>query len=116
MNTRNVNTHDKHRSDYVAAGWVVADIERPMTKPVHTPPYLTQEQVNALPSGTEIVVTWSSGNGPAEYMVGKCAWTGKSSAWFVSKVSIDLNPIFVSVLDFVGDKKPHTRVPLAVPA
>jgi len=87
-----------------------------MTKPVHTPPYLTQEQVDALPHGTDIVVTWSGGNGPAEYMVGKCAWTGKSSAWFVSKVSIDLNPIFVSDLDFVGDKKPHTLVTVAVPA
>ena len=116
MSTRNVNTHDKDRSDYMAAGWVVTDIEKPMTKPQHVPPYLTQEQVDALPHVTEIVVTWSGGNGPAEYMVGKCAWTGKSSAWFVSKVSIDLNPIFVSDLDFVGDKKPHTLVTVAVPA
>ena len=40
-----------------------------MTKPTHVPPYLTQEQVDALPHGTEIVVTWSGGNGPAEYTV-----------------------------------------------
>ena len=86
-----------------------------MTKPTHVPPYLTQEQVDALPHGTEIVVTWSGGNGPAEYTVGKCAWTGKSSAWFTGKVSLDMNPIFVSDLDFVGDKKPHTLVTLATP-
>lgn len=84
-----------------------------MTKQVHVPPYLTQEEVNALPSGTEIIVTWSGGNGPAKYTIGKCKWTGKSSAWFISEVSLDVNPIFVSELDFIGDKKPFTLVTLA---
>jgi len=30
--TRNVNTHDAHRADYIAAGWTVTDIERPTTQ------------------------------------------------------------------------------------
>lgn len=32
---------------------------------------LTQEQVDALPEGTRVMVKWSGGNGPHEYRVGK---------------------------------------------
>lgn len=31
---------------------------------------LTQEQVNALPEGTAVIVTWSGGNGPHRYTIG----------------------------------------------
>lgn len=31
---------------------------------------LTQEQVDALPEGAEVVVTWSGGNGPHRYTIG----------------------------------------------
>ena len=30
---------------------------------------LTQEEVNALPNGTKIMVKWSGGHGPYEYFV-----------------------------------------------
>ena len=79
-----------------------------MTKPVHVPPYLTQEEVNALPNGTEIVVTWSGGNGPWKYLITKpfgLTMVSTTKTW----------PIGIDVVDFVGDKKPHTLVTLAVP-
>lgn len=35
----------------------------------HTGPPLTVEEIKALPEGTEVVVTWSGGNGPWPYRV-----------------------------------------------
>lgn len=86
-----------------------------MTKPVHVPPYLTQEEVNALPDGTKIVVTWSGGNGPAVYTVRQVKWEGDyrySVAMYKTRAGAEIE---TGDLDFVGDKKPYTLVTLAVP-
>jgi hypothetical protein len=90
-----------------------------MTKPVHVPPYLTQDEVNALPDGTRIVVTWHGGNGPWEYTVERVYFDGD----YLYSVGSHTYPWEqgmgilrrVSDLDFVGDKKPHTMVTIAVP-
>jgi len=40
-----------------------------MTELQHTPPFLTQNEVDNLPDGTRIAVTWQNGNGPWEYTI-----------------------------------------------
>jgi len=90
-----------------------------MTKPVHVPPYLTQEQVDALPDGTEIVVTWSGGNGPWKYTIKRVYFDGEylysvgchSYPWERGQGILRV----VGDLEFIGDKKPHTLVTIAVP-
>jgi len=39
--------------------------------PDREPDCLTQEEVDALPEGTEVVITWSGGNGPHRYTISK---------------------------------------------
>lgn len=77
-----------------------------MTKQVHVPPYLTQEEVNALPDGTRVIITWPNGNGPWEYVIEKPF--GMTMVATVEAGSIPHGHIYC-----VGDKKHHTLVTLA---
>lgn len=58
---------------------------------------LTQEEVNALPSGTRVLILWTGGNGPYEYLSEKIEEGG---------------PVFIGAtpLDFVGMEYPFTLV------
>ena len=64
-------------------------------------PYLTQDEVDALPEGTEVVVTWSGGNGPHTYRI----------VHVNGEVCTD--NVYRDRLDFVGEKQPFTQVRLA---
>jgi hypothetical protein len=63
--------------------------------------FLTQEQVNELPAGSEVELTWSGGNGPWRY-----------------RIVIDpdgtrcVDTIYRDPIDFVGDRPPFTTVRL----
>jgi len=63
MTTRNVNTHDKHRADYVADGWQVADIERPATVCPHCGGTGEIDSGGASPWGEWLNDTCSACNG-----------------------------------------------------
>ena len=73
----------------------------------HTGPFLTQQQVDRLPIGAEIVVTWSGGNGPHLYKVGGGE---PHRVALCSRIGI-----FVGVLSPVG-VHPATRVTLPAEA
>ncbi len=73
MTTRSINTHDKHRSDYTGNGWVVADIERPIT--MTNPGVLSDNQIQE----------WASAGGVAPFdarLINPASidlrWSGKS--------------------------------------
>lgn len=76
---------------------------------------LTQEEVDALPDGTKVLITWSGGNGPHEYEV-----VQKNGLAYAKWVSSFMSPILdIRVLDirvsrirFVGPKQPFTEVRL----
>lgn len=45
---------------------------------------LTQDEVDAIPEGTKVVITWSGGNGPFEYTIEKVrgfAWAKECGCW-----------------------------------
>ena len=60
---------------------------------------LTQEQVDELPEGAEVEITWSGGNGPHRYLI-----------------AIDVNgtrcvdTVYCDPIDFVGPDRPFTVV------
>lgn len=60
---------------------------------------LTQEECNELPEGTEVVVTWSGGNGPHEYRI---------YGHFGGYAQVD--NIYHDELDFVGLRSCNTAV------
>jgi len=66
-------------------------------------PRLTQAEVDGLPDGTPIEVTWSGGNGPHRYRVhvdhrgNRYAWSGSGDPTY--------NP-----LTYVGAEPYHTHV------
>jgi len=65
---------------------------------------LTQEEADVLPDGTEIIATWSGGNGPHRYtvhIVGRMRYAG--------------DPKNDNPLTFVGKERYHTHVSLASP-
>ena len=64
--------------------------------------YLTQYEVDNLPIGTKIIVTWGGGNGPSERVITE-KWLGKS----VTDIGIKNG-----YLDFVGTEKMQTKVSL----
>ena len=61
---------------------------------------LTQKQVDALPIGAKIIVTWSGGNGPSERAI-----TEKFDGHSVTDIGFKNG-----FLDFVGKEKYHTHV------
>ncbi len=70
--------------------------------------YLTQEEVDNLPAGTKVIITWSGGNGPCEYTIQKRE--GRNGS-FVK----DHNPNagwWDGEIDFVGKENFHTKVSL----
>lgn len=69
--------------------------------------YLTQEEVNSLPSGTVVEVTWTGGNGPHKYVIEKPPYDTTPLAFIIEK---DGRRIEVGELDFVGQEKPYTLV------
>ena len=88
-------------------------------QPKHEGAFLTQEQVDCLPEGTRVVITWSGGNGPHEYAIFHspyaehvcAASTGATRACQPSYSPIDqADPI-----GFVGLDKPFTRVTVVDP-
>ncbi|GAB3380904.1 hypothetical protein NCG89_00940 [Spongiibacter taiwanensis] len=64
---------------------------------------LTQDEVNALETGAEVVVLWSGGNGPHKYRV----VNDNGLVWAEAPHSPGYNSGF---LDFVGPEKYHTKV------
>ena len=69
---------------------------------------LTQEEVDTLPAGTKVIITWSGGNGPHEYTIHK---RNNETGSFVK----DSNPNagwYDGEIDFVGNKKFNTHVSL----
>ena len=68
---------------------------------------LTQEQVDALPDGTQVFVKWAGGNGPHEYSIGRDEFSEHSYAlqkwhkkprsheWVLAPVGIDQSSIRV---------------------
>jgi len=69
--------------------------------------YLTQKEVDELPEGTEVIITWSGGNGPHKYITGK--YDGESYTTFVAS---DEKRHLGDRIDFVGAEKPFTMVSL----
>jgi len=69
--------------------------------------YLSQEQVDLLPDGSLVIITWSGGNGPHEYVTKKYC----DSVYVLSCVTGEIN-FGAGPVDFVGDKKPFTLVTL----
>lgn len=69
--------------------------------------YLTQEEVDALPEGAEVIITWSGGNGPHKYIIGK--YCGESYTTFFAS---DEKRHLGNRIDFVGGRKPFTMVSL----
>jgi hypothetical protein len=70
--------------------------------------WLTQEQVDQLPDGTIVEITWSGGNGPHRY-------TTELVGYWVYAVSHHPNGRTYRVQDpisFVGSERFHTRVRL----
>ena len=66
--------------------------------------YLTQYEVDNLPIGTKIIVTWGGGNGPAERII-----TEKWNGHCITDIGIKNG-----YLDFVGTEKMQTKVSLVV--
>lgn len=66
---------------------------------------LTQKEVNNLPIGTEVIVTWSGGNGPHKYTIIENGDYGP-----ITNIGIKNGK-----LDFVGKEKYHTKVSLVTP-
>jgi hypothetical protein len=64
----------------------------------HTVEPLTQEEVDELPEGAEVVITWSGGNGPWRYTIAVdrngCRMAKEANAY----------------IDFVGPERPFTVV------
>ena len=73
--------------------------------------YLTQEEVDALPEGTQVTITWTGGNGPHNYTIGKF----DGQAWTTGEGS-DGKLHLGDRIDFVGSEKPFTLVTLTNPS
>jgi hypothetical protein len=61
---------------------------------------LSQEEVNLLPIGTKVIVTWTGGNGPHKYKIAEHRKDGP-----VTNIGIKNGH-----LDFVGKESYHTHV------
>ncbi len=61
---------------------------------------LTKEEVKALPSGTDITIIWSGGNGPHDYILLNYA----GHQFTIPRYALSLP------LSFLGIKQPFTQV------
>lgn len=75
---------------------------------------LTQDEVNVLEEGTRVLVKWSGGNGPAEYIVR--VWKDIRFAGMKNWPDEPLNAFEHRELDFIGKERFHTRVWLVYPS
>ena len=73
--------------------------------------YLTQTEVNNLKAGVKVIITWSSGNGPHEYIIHK---REGQNASFVSEHNPNAG-WYDGKIDFVGKESYHTKVNIAPP-
>ncbi len=69
---------------------------------------LTQNEVDNLPEGTKVIITWTGGNGPHEYMIHK---RKGSNASFVKPHNPN-SGWWDGEIDFVGKERFHTHVQL----
>lgn len=69
---------------------------------------LEQSEVDELPDGQRIVVTWSSGNGPHEYALR--VKDGRPCAVLLPDGGYIDQEVVVGQLDFVGKMRYHTHV------
>lgn len=69
---------------------------------------LSQEEVEELPEGTKVVITWSGGNGPHQYVIARHPKTGYTYAALNDDPSDRLR--FHNPIDFVGIESFHTHV------
>lgn len=74
--------------------------------PEETSRILTQEQVDALPEGTPIIVKWSGGNGPHRYVIKRIDGV---SGTFAALTNESYTPAD-SKLFPVGTERHHDRV------
>lgn len=70
--------------------------------------FLTQKEVDLLPVGTKVIITWSGGNGPHKYTIHKRKGINAS---FVKKHNPNAG-WWDGEIDFVGSERYHTRVKL----
>ena len=66
---------------------------------------LTQEELNNLPDRTKIIVIWSGGNGPHEYVLRQT-----DHGLYVEDSFLEEPNWKGGSLDFVGTEKYHTKV------
>lgn len=69
---------------------------------------LSQKEVDNLPEGTKVIITWSGGNGPHEYTILKRV--GQKGS-FVSPHNPNAG-WYDGEIDFVGTENYHTHVSL----
>jgi len=69
----------------------------------HTSRFLTHDEVQALPDGTAVRITWSGGNGPWTYRIKR----HRNTAYVVLS-----NGKHLQSITFVGAERFHTRVSL----
>ena len=67
--------------------------------------YFTQEEVNNLPDGTKVMITWSGGNGPWEYIIRQT----EHGVYVEDTVTKKIN-YGSGIVNFVGNGKIHTKV------
>jgi hypothetical protein len=75
-------------------------------------PLLTQEEIPSLKDGEIVVITWSGGNGPHSYEIGKCKWTGDVCVVHrLPGIGSEAGQIYRhDNLNFVGRERWHTHV------
>lgn len=72
--------------------------------------YLTQEEVNRLPNKTRVMVLWSGGNGPHEYIIFNGSEDWDECAYALSlRQDLPQDPRR-NPLNFVGKESFHTKV------
>lgn len=69
-------------------------------------PPLTPEEVAALGDGTEVVILWSGGNGPARYVVEQ-----RDGTTYAQPLANPHGPYrWYNPIEFVGAERFHTKV------
>lgn len=74
------------------------------------PTLLTQAEVNELPDGTGVVITWSGGNGPWPYVI---AVDTRGQRYAALNADPEDRMRFYNLITFVGAERFHTHVWLA---
>jgi len=69
---------------------------------------LTREEVNKLPNGTKVIITWCGGNGPHKYIIQRGSYGGLIAQMPGATKLYPKN----HTIDFVGTQSFHTHVSL----